>query len=99
MKAYILEMQGLDSGYSFPYPILFKLGAFFYLFTTPEFAMALATMVLNSGAVVITKIALNRLSLEGLQRAWRERREAAGKGICAFGRRGCLSVFCPCCFF
>ena len=61
MKAYILEMQGLDSGYSFPYPILFKLGAFFYLFTTPEFAMALATMVLNSGAVVITKIALNRL--------------------------------------
>ncbi len=79
MKAYILKMQGLDSGYSFPYPILFKLGAFFYLFTTPEFAMALATMVLNSGAVVITKIALNRLSLEGLQRAWRERREAAGK--------------------
>ena len=27
MKAYILEMQGLDSGYSFPYPILFKLAA------------------------------------------------------------------------
>ena len=79
MKAYILEMQGLDSGYSFPYPILFKLGAFFHLFTTPEFAMALATMVLNSGAVVITKIALNRLSLEGLQQAWGERREAAGK--------------------
>ena len=79
MKAYILEMQGLDSGYSFPYPILFKLGAFFHLFTTPEFAMALATMVLNSGAVVITKIALNRMSIESLQQAWGERREAAGK--------------------
>ena len=23
MKAYILEMQGLDSGYSFPYPVFF----------------------------------------------------------------------------
>ena len=33
MKAYILEMQGLDSGYSFPYPILFKLAAVIHLVT------------------------------------------------------------------
>ena len=93
MKAYILEMQGLDSGYSFPYPILFKLGAFFHLFTTPEFAMALATMVLNSGAVVITKIALNRLSLEGLQQAWGERREAAGKrNLCLWAPGMLISI-------
>lgn len=33
MKAYILEMQGLDSGYSFPYPVLFKLAATIHLVT------------------------------------------------------------------
>ena len=33
MKAYILEMQGLDSGYSFPHPILFKLAAVIHLVT------------------------------------------------------------------
>ncbi len=66
MKAYILEMQGLDSGYSFPYPILFKLSAFFDLFTGPEMAVALATTVLNALAVVVTKLALNKLAFEEL---------------------------------
>ncbi len=63
MKAYILEMQGLDSGYSFPYPIFFKLSAFFHLFVSPEWAVAIATMVLNSGAMVVVKLALNHLFL------------------------------------
>ena len=61
MKAYILEMQGLDSGYSFPYPVFFKIAAFLNWFTTPEFAVALTTMLLNSLAMVITKLALNRM--------------------------------------
>ncbi len=61
MKAYILEMQGLDSGYSFPYPVFFKIAAFLDWFTTPEFAVALATMLLNSLAVVITKLTLNHM--------------------------------------
>ncbi len=80
MKAYILEMQGLDSGYSFPYPILFKLAALFHLFLGPEAAMALATTLLNSLAVLVTKFALNRLTLAGL----RER----------FGRWGWLAGPC-----
>lgn len=69
MKAYILEMQGLDSGYSFPYPIFFKLSAFLNLFTTPELAVALATMLLNSLAIVITKLTFNYLTLGELETA------------------------------
>lgn len=74
MKAYILEMQGLDSGYSFPYPIFFKLSAFLNLFATPEFAVALATMLLNSLGMVITKLALNHLTLVELEAAVEKRR-------------------------
>jgi len=74
MKAYILEMQGLDSGYSFPYPIFFKTAAFLNLFTTPEFAVALATMLFNSVAMVITRLALNRLVLNDLEDAIERRR-------------------------
>lgn len=66
MKAYILKMQGLDSGYSFPYPILFKTAALFHLFVTPEAAMALATTMLNGFAVCIVKLALNRLAYREL---------------------------------
>ena len=78
MKAYILEMQGLDSGYSFPYPILFKTAAFFHLFTTPELAMALATMLLNGMAILIAKLLLNRLAYRELSERFSERRWIAG---------------------
>lgn len=81
MKAYILEMQGLDSGYSFPYPILFKLAAFFHLFTAPELAMALAAMLLNGLAVLITKLALNRLVYGELAERFPSHRRLAGLGI------------------
>lgn len=67
MKAYILEMQGLDSGYSFPYPIFFKLAALFHLFMSPECAVALATVVLNLLAIVVTKCVLNSLTYEKLR--------------------------------
>lgn len=74
MKAYILEMQGLDSGYSFPYPILFKLAAAIHLvtggFTTgAELAMALATMLLNSAGMVALKVMLDRHVGAELQKA------------------------------
>jgi hypothetical protein len=49
-------MQGLDSGYSFPYPVLFKLGALINIFFAPELSMALATMLLNSLSVVLLKL-------------------------------------------
>ncbi len=66
MKAYILEMQGLDSGYHFPYPIFFKLSALFHLFTGPEMAVALATTLLNSLSIVIMKLLLNHLTKKTL---------------------------------
>lgn len=78
MNAYILEMLGLDSGYSFPYPILFKLGALIHLFTGPQWAMALATMLLNSLAILLTKLALNRLTLKSLAEAMPRCSWAAG---------------------
>lgn len=62
MKAYILEMQGLDSGYSFPYPVFFKLAALFHLFVSPEMAVAIATMLLNSLAILVTKLGFDRLA-------------------------------------
>lgn len=78
MKAYILEMQGLDSGYNFPYPILFKTAAFFHLFTSPELAMALAVMLLNGIAVLITKLALNNLAYQELSERFAGRKWLAG---------------------
>ncbi len=68
MKAYIRKMLGTEVKYSFPYPIFFKVGAFFNLFTsTPEFAIALATAVLNALAMVLTKLALNYLCLPAFE--------------------------------
>ena len=72
MKAYILEMQGLDSGYSSPYPVFFKLSAFIHLFAGAEVSVAIATMLLNSMAIVITKISFNRILLRDDRRRWWE---------------------------
>ncbi len=83
MKAYILEMQGLESGYSFPYPILFKTAAFFDIFTTPELAMALATALLNGAAVAAAKLALNRLVLQGLSGLFPRHKWLAGVCVSA----------------
>ncbi|MBR1930178.1 MAG: hypothetical protein IJ833_01710 [Lachnospiraceae bacterium] len=73
MKAYMLEMQGLDSGYSFPYPVFFKLSALIHLFVSPEWAVSLATMLLNSFGVLLMKLQLNRMFVT----AWEQR--AGGK--------------------
>lgn len=78
MKAYILEMQGLDSGYSFPYPVFFKLSAFLDIFVGPEFAVALATMLLNSLAMVLLKLSFDVLALEKLKAAFPKQKWLAG---------------------
>ncbi|MBE5883500.1 MAG: hypothetical protein E7291_03605 [Lachnospiraceae bacterium] len=78
MKAYILEMQGLDSGYDFPYPIFFKLAALIHLFTGPELAVALATVLLNSLGIVTVKCALNHLTGKELENAFANRKWLAG---------------------
>lgn len=71
MEAYILEMQGLDSGYSFPYPVFFKLSAFIHLFVGAELSVAIATVLLNSLAIVITKISCDHILLpEDKHRLW-----------------------------
>lgn len=65
MKAYILEMQGLDSGYSFPYPLFFKLGALFHLFLdSPELCIAIAATLLNSISPFVLKYYMNRLGMK-----------------------------------
>lgn len=78
MKAYILEMQGLESGYSFPYPVFFKLSALINIFTEPEMAVAIATLILNSGAMVITKLALNHYTLRQLEQGFAKQKWVAG---------------------
>ena len=88
MKAYILEMQGLDSGYSFPYPILFKLAAAIHLVTSSpgtgaELAMALATMLLNSAAMIALKVMLDKHVGPDLRRAM-----TAGSAKLPGGRNG-----------
>ncbi|MCM1541606.1 MAG: hypothetical protein NC121_10115 [Blautia sp.] len=44
---YMAKMEGQFSKHDFPYPILFQTGKFFLLFTSPEFAIALAAALLN----------------------------------------------------
>lgn len=66
VKAYILEMMGTDSGYSFPYPVFFRFAAFLHLFTEPEMAVALAVMLMNSGAMVLFKLLMNHYTRKPL---------------------------------
>lgn len=70
MKAYILEIQGLNSKYSYPYPVFFKFAALINLFTAPEMAVAIATMLLNSLAILITKLHFNYLVLPKMKESW-----------------------------
>ncbi len=69
MKAYIEEIQGINETYSYPYPVFFKIAAFIHIFAAPEFSVALATMLLNSLAMVSIKYFLNKAALQPLQDA------------------------------
>jgi len=79
MKAYILKMQGLDSGYEFPYPIFFWVGNCFDLFAAPDMAIALATLTLNVTGIVVTKLAIDTYIAEKSELTW---------------AKGVLSSFC-----
>ncbi len=48
VDAYLLEMQGIDSGFDFPYPVYFLLGKFFALFGGVKMGAALSATLLNS---------------------------------------------------
>ena len=72
MKAYILETQGLDSGFDFPYRLFFWLSRIWMIFVTPEAAVAFSTMLLNSFCVFLVKyyfdtILANYAKREGLR--------------------------------
>lgn len=68
MKAYILEMQGLDSGYPFPYPLFFKFAALFHLvIATPEMSVVVALTVLNSLSLIVTKYYADTVLLRELE--------------------------------
>lgn len=81
MKAYILEMRGMNQKYSFPYPIFFKFAAFFDLFMGPVSAVALATTILNSLGIILTKWALNQLVYNRLRKLFANWKWLAGACI------------------
>ena len=66
MKAYILEAQGLDSGYSFPYPLMFWVAKVFMVICNPELAMAVAVTVLNSLSLILLKYYMDRFTKDML---------------------------------
>lgn len=55
MEAYILETQGLESGYEFPYRLFFWVSRVGTIFLSPAVAVAFTTMLCNSAAVILTK--------------------------------------------
>ncbi|MCM1326828.1 MAG: SemiSWEET family transporter [Bacteroidales bacterium] len=67
MEAYIEEILGLNEKYSYPYPIFFKIARWIHLFAAPELSVALATMLLNSLAMVSIKYFFNKILLKNLQ--------------------------------
>lgn len=67
MPAYIQEAQGIDSGYSFPYPIMFWVAKVFMLFTNPEMAMAIGVTLLNSLTMIVVKYYMDRIVKDTLK--------------------------------
>lgn len=56
MKAYLLEIQGMDSGYSFPYPLFFVFSKMLSKLVPLEMAVSLALTVLNViGCIAVCK--------------------------------------------
>ena len=101
VKAYILEMQGLDSGYSFPYQLFFKFAAFLHLFIpAPEMAVTAAVTILNSCSLLAMKYYGNRLLLparivwEGKEDS-REKSEDTGRLVCGKQKKIQRSNYLP----
>lgn len=78
MRAYILEMRGLNTKYNFPYPIFFKFSAFWNLFFPPQTAVALATTILNSLAMLITKWSFDQMFLGRMRKLFPDWKWLAG---------------------
>ncbi len=59
--AYMQEMQGIDSGYNFPYPLFFSLGSFLNKFFSIDIAIAIAEVSLNALALFAAKYYFDKL--------------------------------------
>lgn len=73
MKAYIQETQGIDSGYSFPYPIMFWCARAFMICMSPQLAMACTVTMLNTFSLILVKYYMDRYVkdiLETEKRKW-----------------------------
>lgn len=55
MPIYIAEIQGISTGYDFPYPVMFWIAKFFNLFTTPNHAMTMTVTGLNGLIFLVLK--------------------------------------------
>lgn len=53
--AYMKEAQGIDSGYSFPYPVMFVLTKLLHLVLSMEWAIALVITGLHAGSFVLLR--------------------------------------------
>ena len=68
MKAYILETQGLESGYEFPYRFLFWLSRIWMPVMGAEAAVAFSTTFLNSLSVLLLKYYMEKTLKEYARR-------------------------------
>lgn len=60
MPPYVAEIQGIASGYDYPYPIMFWIARLLLMFTTPAHAMAFTVAVLNTLTAVALKYYFDR---------------------------------------
>ncbi len=75
VDAYLLEMQGIDSGFDYPYPVYFLLGKFFALFSDVRMGAALSATILNSLSPAFLSFFMLK-SLSGLVRVNDKNRSA-----------------------
>lgn len=69
--AYMQEMQGIDSGYPFPYPVFFKLGALLVHFMPVEAAVVTLEVFFNGLAIIASKYYAEKLILKGSDKWYR----------------------------
>ena len=59
MDAYLMEIKGEESGYDFPYPVMFLAARFFAHFSTPVIGLTIAVTLLNGLTPIALKYIFN----------------------------------------
>ncbi len=73
MGPYILEAQGKNTAYSYPYPIMFWIARIMMIVTTPEVAMAGTVTILNTLGVCCVKYYTDQYLNESLKKIGKEK--------------------------